>query len=137
MRLKYSSMAEKSQPYFSVFIVAVHVALVAFLFDKKHVILFSLLIPIFFWFASLTSLYTKSQYFNPRILDITSVVCVIGFGIYVYKLTDTMMKYWFLGWYTVFVLIFTNVIFKYRYGEHNKMFFLCSNFRYCSLQYIV
>ena len=117
-----------SNKYPALFIVAVNVAIVAFLFDNKNAILFSLLFPVFFWLASLVGLLTESEYFDPLMLDGTSVVSIVGFGMYVYQLTEDTMKYWFLGWYCFFVLIFTNSVFKFRYYSGNELVFFVFEF---------
>lgn len=116
-------MALNLRTLFSAGIVLTNLLLVVFLFDNKHVVFASLLIPMGFWFGAITQYISGSDYMNSYVLNLTSIISVSAVGLYMYSLSDGLMRHWFMTWYLVFLAIFIDLVFRFRYNKGNEYLF--------------
>ena len=119
-------------------IILANIVLVVFLYDEAHVMLFSLVVPFVFWFVSITEYITQSEYFDPLVLNATSLVSVLAVGLYAYTLEASTLRYWFMGWYLAFVGVFVELVFKFRYKAGNEyLFFVSQSFLFLMAVYLI
>ena len=98
-------------------IAAMHLVVVTFLYDKKHAIAFSVLVPLVLWFVAVADYIDKTELLPKSALNVTSVTTIVAVGLYTHSLTSNYSRNWIMGWFTLCVCIFVDVVFKFQYEK--------------------
>ena len=106
-------------------VAAVHLLLVAFLYDRQHAIAFTVLIPMGLWVLALSDYIDKTELLPRSALNITSVATIVAIGLHTNELTTNYSRNWIMGWFILCVFIFVDVVFKFQYGdEYQSLYFI-------------
>lgn len=106
-------------------VAAVHLLLVALLYDRQHAITFTVLIPMVLWVLALSDYIDKTELLPRSALNITSVATIVAIGLHTNGLTTNYSRNWIMGWFILCVVIFVDVVFKFQYGnEYQSLYFI-------------